>query len=146
MRRFAGLGLALALAACAGVQVNTPENKTAAIVVDAEPILLDPADPARHSLGNFAYAGGIAITSRQTQRLHGLSDLKVWPDGRFLAASDQSDLFEGRIVRDRAGRLIGISDARIGTFKDDKGVSLSSVPCELSQKKGTAAPNYSRRQ
>jgi hypothetical protein len=124
VRRLAGVGLALALAACAGVQVETPTNKTVAIVVDAEPVLLDPADPARQSLGHFTYAGGIAITSRQTQRLHGLSDLKVWPDGRFLAASDQSDLFEGRIVRDRAGRLIGISDGRIGTFKDDKGVSL----------------------
>lgn len=124
MKRLALGLLAFALTACAGVRVDTPQRQTTAIVVDAEPLLLDPADPAHQRLGNFTYAGGLIITSKQTERLHGLSDLKVWPDGRFLAASDQSDLFEGRMALDRAGRLVGVTDARIGTFKDDKGVDL----------------------
>ena len=124
MRRLALGLLAFALTACVGVRVDAPQRQTTAIVVDSEPLLLDPADPAHQRLGNFTYAGGLIITSKQTERLHGLSDLKVWPDGRFLAAGDQSDLFEGRMVLDRAGRLVGIADGRIGTFKDDKGVDL----------------------
>lgn len=124
MKRLALGLLAFALTACVGVRVDTPQRQTTAIVVDAEPLLLDAADPAHQRLGNFTYAGGLIITSKQTERLHGLSDLKVWPDGRFLAASDQSDLFEGRMALDRAGRLVGVTDARIGTFKDDKGVDL----------------------
>lgn len=126
MKRLALGLLAFALTACAGVRVETPSRQTTAIVVDSEPLPLDPADPTRQSLGAFAYAGGLVITSKQTSRLHGLSDLKVWPDGRFLSASDQSDIFEGRIVLDRAGRLVGIADARVGTFKDEKGVDWFS--------------------
>lgn len=124
MRQAAVGLLAITLTACAGVSVNAPQRPTTAIVVDSETLLLDPTDPTRQQLGNFAYAGGLIITSRQTERLHGFSDLKVWPDGRFLAASDQSDLFEGRMMLDRAGRLIGVANARIGTFTNDKGVSL----------------------
>lgn len=124
MRRWALGFLAFALTACVGVRVDAPQRQTTAIVVDAEPLALDPADPAHQRLGAFSYAGGLILTSKQTERLHGLSDLKVWADGRFLAASDQSDLFEGRMVLDRAGRLVGISDGRIGTFKDDKGIGL----------------------
>jgi hypothetical protein len=124
VRRLALGLLALALTACAGVRVDAPQRETRPIVVDAEPLPLDPRDPAHERLGAFTYAGGLILTSKQTTRLHGLSDLKVWPDGRFLSASDQSDLLEGRLVLDRSGRLTGVTDARIGTFRDDKGVDL----------------------
>ena len=116
--------LALALGACAPIAElpRAPLPYGAPITIDAEPLQLDPADPAHQQIGNFHYAGGVRLTSRDTARLHGLSDLKVWPDGRVLAVSDQSDVLEARLALDKDGRLAGLTDARISTLKDGKGV------------------------
>lgn len=127
MRRFGGLLAAVLLAGCLQVPPRLPPAPVphgAAIAVDAEPVPLDPRDPARDRIGNFAYAGGVVITSAQTARLHGLSDLKVTADGRLLAVGDQSDLLEARIVLDAAGRLAGLADARLSALKDEAGVDL----------------------
>lgn len=125
MRRLGAL-LAAGLAACAQVAPLPPSPVPAgpAIAVQAEPVLLDPTDPSRTALGAFAYAGGVALTSTQTSRLHGLSDLKVTADGRLIAIGDQSDLLEARIVLDGAGRLIGLADARLMALKDPNGVDF----------------------
>lgn len=128
MRRLGGLLLAGLLAGCLA-QVSprlppAPVPHGAAIAVDAEPVPMDPRDPARERIGAFAYAGGVIVTSAQTARLHGLSDLKVTADGRLLAASDQSDLLEARIVLDAAGRLAGLADARLSALKDEAGADL----------------------
>jgi hypothetical protein len=80
LRRIAGLALALALGSCAAPMAPLPLQPVAvgaAIQVDAEAVPMDPTDPGRERIGNFTYAGGLALTSRQTSRLHGLSDLKV---------------------------------------------------------------------
>jgi hypothetical protein len=96
----------------------------AAIAIEGAPVPLDPADPTRIRLGAFTYAGGLALTSRQTSRLGGLSDLKVTPDGRLTALGDQSDLLEARIVLDADGRLAGLADARLTALKEVTGVDL----------------------
>lgn len=128
MRRLAGsLAVALALAGCAQPMAPLPESPVAvgaAIQVDAEAVPLDPTNPARDRIGRFVYAGGVALTSRQTSRLHGLSDIKVWPDGKLLAIGDQSDLLEARIVLDPAGRLAGLTGATLVSLKDPTGVDL----------------------
>lgn len=127
MRRLAGPAIALALASCAAPMAPLPTQPMlvgAAIQVDAQPVPLDPADAARDRIGNFIYAGGVALISRQTSRLHGMSDLKVTPDGRMLALGDQSDLLEGRIVLDAAGRLVGVADATLIALKETTGVDL----------------------
>lgn len=126
MRRIAGLALAVALAGCAPIASlpDAPVPYGAAIVVDAEPVPLDPTDPSRTKLGDLTYAGGMILTSKQTSRLHGLSDLKVSTDGRIEAISDQSDFFQGRLVLDAQGRLAGISDGRLSALKDVTGADL----------------------
>lgn len=127
MRRLAGLAVTLALASCAAPMAPLPVGPVpvgAAIQVDAQPVPLDPTDSSRTRIGNFTYAGGLVLTSRQTSRLHGLSDLKVTPDGRMLALGDQSDLLEGRIVLDAAGRLVGVTDATLIALKETTGVDL----------------------
>ncbi|MBL8554635.1 MAG: esterase-like activity of phytase family protein, partial [Phenylobacterium sp.] len=85
---------------------------------------LDPNDPSRDRIGAFAYAGGISITSRQTSRLHGMSDLKVTAGGHLLAMGDQSDMLEARIVLDGAGRLTGLTAATLISLKAPDGVDL----------------------
>jgi len=127
VRLAAGLAFALALTACARPMAPLPAQPVAmgaAIQVDAQPVPLDPTDPRRERIGNFAYAGGLALTSRQTSRLHGLSDLKVRPDGRMLAIGDQSDFLEARIVLDTAGRLEGVADATLVALRETTGVDL----------------------
>jgi hypothetical protein len=64
----------------------------------------------------FAYAGGLALSSPDTSRLHGLSDMAVTADGRLTAISDEGDLLQARLVLDRAGRLVGLTGGRISAL------------------------------
>ncbi|MFZ5719317.1 MAG: esterase-like activity of phytase family protein [Pseudomonadota bacterium] len=127
MRRLAGLCAALLLASCAAPMTPLPAGPIAvgaAIEVDAEAVPLDPTDPARDRIGAFVYAGGLSLTSRQTSRLHGLSDIKAWPDGRLLVVGDQADLLEARVTLDAAGRLTGLAGTTLISLKDPDGVDL----------------------
>jgi hypothetical protein len=83
------------------------------IRIIAEALPLNPGNPDETRIGRFTYAGGVALTSEDTARLHGLSDLLVEPDGRMLAVSDEGDLIEARLVLDGAGRLTGVTGAKI---------------------------------
>ncbi len=119
--------LGLALAACAPTPAplpSAPVGLTAPIHVEAQAVPLDPTEPGRDRIGAFAYAGGLALTSADTARLHGLSDLKVWPNGRFLVQGDEADQVEGRIRLDAKGRLIGLDSVRIHALKDADGQDL----------------------
>ncbi|HEV7383258.1 MAG TPA: esterase-like activity of phytase family protein, partial [Phenylobacterium sp.] len=62
------------------------------------------------------YAGGLKLTSAQTSRLHGLSDLDVQPDGALVAVGDEGDLLTAQVVLDAGGRLTGLADARLTTL------------------------------
>jgi hypothetical protein len=127
LRPLGGLLAALLLAGCAAPMAPLPARPVAvgaAIQVDAEAVPLDPTNPARDRIGAFVYAGGVVLTSRETSRLHGLSDVKAWPDGRLLALGDQSDLLEARVVLDAAGRLVGLTGATLISLKDPNGVDL----------------------
>lgn len=126
MRWRAGVGLALALGACAPIAPLpvAPLSYGAAITVRATPVPLDPADPTRRAIGRFVYAGGLHLTSSDTARLHGMSDMKVTANGQLTAVGDQADLFEARIVLDDRGRLTGLTDAKISALKDADGAEL----------------------
>jgi hypothetical protein len=139
-RAAAALAAALALGACT-VQPGLPARPVAAgaqITVQASPVPLaaGKAGPAR--IGAFVYAGGLALTSPDTSRLHGLSDLKVWPDGRLLSVSDEGDVFEGRLVLDGAGRLTGVSDGRLWPLPGEDGQPLSAHGKRESDSEGIA--------
>ena len=127
-RRSAIVAAALALAACSG-QPPLPTQPVMAgpqITVYATAAPLDPNEPARTRIGGFTYAGGLLLTSPDTSRLHGLSDLVVRPDGRLLAVSDDGDRFEARLVLDGAGRLTGVTDASLVPLAGEDGQPLSS--------------------
>lgn len=123
MRRFAGLGLALTLAACAPQSAQLPKNPMAAgpaIRVMVEPVSEGPTPGA----GAFRYAGGFAVTSPDTSRLHGLSDLDITADGRMTAISDDGDIVTGRIVLDPSVRLTGLTQVTLEPLKDPAGKPL----------------------
>ncbi len=126
--RWAALGLALALAACAQPPVlpKSPIPGGPAIRIKAEAVPLDPADAAKAALGRFTYAGGLNLTSEDTSRLHGLSDLKIDRSGGMISESDEGDLLRARIVLDAKGRLVGVADGRMTFLNGVDGKPLQS--------------------
>ena len=107
---------ALALAACAAQTPSLPTAPvpaTGAVAVVATPVPLNPADPAQAAIGAFRYAGGVALSSSDTARFHGLSDMAVTDGVNLTAVSDEGDLLKAKIVLDKDGRLAGLASARI---------------------------------
>ena len=81
------------------------------ITVTATPV---PVDPAKSTLeGGFTYAGGLVLTSADTSRLHGLSDLRIDASGALTAISDEGDIFEARIQLDASGHLVGLTETKL---------------------------------
>jgi hypothetical protein len=143
-----GLAAGLCLAACAPPAANPshgPRPYGPDIAIDAQPVPLNPRDPRQERLGPFTYAGGLALTSDDTTRLHGLSDLKVWPDGRMLAVGDEGDLLEAQLVLDAAGRPIGLSQARLTEMIGEDGQPVRSHGKREADSEGIAElPNGDR--
>lgn len=126
-RRLGVVAAILLLFACAPAAPRLPSAPVPAgpgVAVKAELIPLDPTNPAHVALGNFTYAGGVVLTSDQTARLHGLSDLKLTPHRGFLAESDEGDLAAGRLTLDAAGRLVGVSDVTLRPLLGQDGQPL----------------------
>ena len=124
--RWLAAGLALWLVGCAE-PVHLPKlpvRAGPAIAVQTVPVALNDQDPGQTSLGTFTFAGGLSLTSDQTSRLHGLSDLEVTPDGHLTAVSDEGDLLQARIVLNPSGRLTGLTGARLTTLTDLSGQPL----------------------
>ena len=136
LRGFLVLGLATAvMSQCAkappqpAVLPVAPVKAGPEIALVATPVPLSAANPAPPSLaggavGRFVYAGGVAITSPDTARLHGLSDLRIGADGALVAVSDAGDLFEARLKLDEAGRLVGLTDGKLSPLKGLDGQPL----------------------
>lgn len=106
---------ALLAAACADRAPRTagPVQAGPWVNVVAEAVAADPTQPDRTAFGRFRYAGGLALTATDSNRLHGLSDIRVLQDGRLLGVTDEGDLFEARLKWDAGGRLAGLDRARI---------------------------------
>jgi hypothetical protein len=97
------------------------------INVTTTPVPLDAANPAKIDAGGgFTYAGGLVLTSTDTTRLHGLSDLSVTADGRLTAISDDGDLFEAKLQLDATGRLVGVTDGKLQPLKGLDGQPLQN--------------------
>jgi hypothetical protein len=138
--RAAALALLVTLGACAASSgaPRAPVPAGPSIRVNARPVPLDPTDPTRQQIGAFAYAGGLDLTSPDTTRLHGLSDLKVWPDGRLLSVSDEGDVLEARLVLDAAGRPAGLTDARLFPLVGEDGRQLRELGKAEADSEGIA--------
>jgi hypothetical protein len=131
LRSLLVLGLATAvLGQCAKAPPQPAVLPVAPVKVGPEigltttPVPLSSASPPPTAIGRFVYAGGIAITSADTSRLHGLSDLRIGGDGALIAVSDDGDLFEARLKLDEAGRLVGLTDGKLQPLKGLDGQPL----------------------
>jgi hypothetical protein len=95
------------------------------IVIDTVPVPLNPQDPSQNSVGDFRFAGGIALSSRQTDLLHELSDIAMTGPDQFVAIGDEGILLEARVVLDAGGRLIGITEANLARLLGPNGRPLA---------------------
>lgn len=115
----AGVGALLALGACAREAATLPEQPVAAgdrVTITVEAVPLNPGAPGQIQIGAFTYAGGVVLTSTDTSRLHGLSDLTVAPSGAVTAISDEGDLLTAKLALDAQGRLVGLTDGKISAL------------------------------
>lgn len=94
------------------------------ITIDAVPVPLNPENPSATTIGDFSYAGGLVLTSRDTESLHGLSDLEVTNTDRLTAVGDMGVLLDARLVLDSAGQLVGLADARLTPLMGEDGKPL----------------------
>ena len=136
-----GLAVAVGIASCAlrtrELPVQTrPANP--AIRVVSEPV---SEAPSPSPVGTFTYAGGLVLTSPDTSRFHGLSDLAVAPDGQVVAVSDEGDLVKGRITLDRSGQLAGITDVTLAPLTGLDGKPLSGAKTDSDSEGLALWPN-----
>ncbi|HEY6507416.1 MAG TPA: esterase-like activity of phytase family protein [Vicinamibacterales bacterium] len=95
------------------------------IRIDAVPVPLNPQNRSETTIGDFVYAGGLALTSSQTNSLHGLSDLEIAGTDRLTAVGDFGVVLEARLVFDGAGGLRGLADARLTPLTGPDGRPLA---------------------
>lgn len=121
------LGAALAALTACAQPVALPKGPMPTgpgITITAVPVPLNPQDPSQDRIGDFGYAGGLQLTSDQTARLHGLSDLRVTPDGKLVSITDEGDLLETKVVLDKAGRLVGVGPGKLTVLTGPDGKPL----------------------
>lgn len=135
------LGTLIALVglwACAPPLVALPTAPVAAgasITVQAVSVPLNPEAPDQSALGDFTYAGGLQLSSPDTSRFHGLSDLVVDTNGRLTAISDEGDLIEGQLVFEN-DRLAGLTGVTLNALSGLDGKPLPNK--EMSDAEGLA--------
>lgn len=103
---------------------SAPSTSFRAITVETVAVPLNPHDPSASTIGDFQYAGGFAFRTRDTTTLHELSDLVITGDDHLVAIGDEGVWFEARLLFDEAGRLAGLTDARIARLAGENGRAL----------------------
>ena len=109
------LAAGLAVSAAATVQA-------APITIDGDPIKVFKAtEPGKTRFGALEFVSGLRLTSPQS--LFGaVSAIRFRPDGAsFVAVLDTGHWLTGRIERDAAGKLKGITDADLSEMIDRRG-------------------------
>lgn len=96
-----------------------------AISIDALPVLLNPQNPSEVAVGDFRYAGGLVLTSRHTDQLHGLSDLEITGTDRLTAVGDLGVFIDARLVFDGTEQLVGLTDGSLTLLTGEDGKPLS---------------------
>ena len=91
----------------------------ASISLSTRPIVLDPTDRAAQHVGRLHFLGGLDLRSDEPA-FGGLSGLDVTSDGRLTAVTDRGHWFTARIVRDRTGRLVNLTDPAMGPLLDPR--------------------------
>jgi hypothetical protein len=118
--------LCLSLAGCAalGPATDTLPVEGKAVRVVAEPLPLDPRDPGKDRVGAFVFAGAVKLTSPDTDRFHGFSDLKIVGDRLYAVNDDGAETLEARLALAPDGKIAGLTEARVAVLPGPDGKPL----------------------
>jgi hypothetical protein len=109
--------LLLLLAACSPSAADAPiadQWRTVELTVT-------PVEFPTETIGRLRFRGGLQLEGATHEDLGGWSGLEVLDDGRLLAVNDDGEWFEGRLVLDAEGALIGLEDVRSALMRDEGG-------------------------
>jgi YD repeat-containing protein len=105
--------------------LTAPAWSQAAVPLTVTPLRLNPEDKTQTRAGPLIWRGGFSVTA-DDPRFGGLSDLCLSENGRELTAvTDQGHWLTARLTYDAAGNLDGVSDARMGSLRDPRGLLLT---------------------
>lgn len=121
MKRWVITGLALMPLGCTLPVVDTPIiNRWVAVTLVSKPV-----DLGVERVGRLHFRGGLAL-SADTAMFGGISGFEVMEDGRLIAVTDNAAWLEAYIVLDNTGTLIGITNARMTSMRDEAAVPFAS--------------------
>ena len=127
------LAAALFVATCVSGPVFADET----IDVDAHPLVWNPDNRQETKTGELEWAGGVELTSSDSD-FGGWSGLSVSTDGsRLLAISDEGRWLSGRILYDERGRIYGIAEAHMAPMLGLDGKSVAGTK-QLGDAEGLA--------
>jgi len=132
MTPWCALAAIVALSACAPQKAELPPAPVPAgdaIRVVAQAVSEHPPGHTPAS-GRFTFAGGLQLSSSDTSRFHGVSDIDVMPDGQFIAVTDEGDMIRGRIVLDDRRQLVGVADVSLAPVPNTDGRPLSGAKAD----------------
>ncbi|MBX9746788.1 MAG: esterase-like activity of phytase family protein [Hyphomonadaceae bacterium] len=115
------VALMLVLSACArqsSAQDAEIEEQWRALNVTVEPVALGVERTER-----LRFRGGLAI-SPADDWFGGVSGIEVLDGERMLMISDRADWFDGRLLLDESGALVGVDDVRIAAMRNERGEVL----------------------
>jgi hypothetical protein len=118
--------MAAAAVVAAAPQSRTPGGRGTPVTIHAAAVPLNSEDPSQTAVGPFTYAGGVVLTSTQTDQLHGLSDLEITGSDRMVAVTDNGILVTARLRLDIGGRLTGLNQLRLERLTGRDGKPLAS--------------------
>lgn len=110
--------LALTLAACAPLHDDPIADQWRSIDVQVTPV-----DFGAPGVGRLAFRGGVVLAS-DAEGFGGFSGIEVLDENRFLIVSDRANWFDGRLVLDQSGALVGVADMRMAAIRDDRGAPM----------------------
>lgn len=92
--------------------------------IQANAVLLNPANPNQTHVGEFVYKGGLLLSSEQTHQLHGFSDLDVIAGKHLIAVGDRGALLKAELVLDQQQVLTGLEAAELTPLMGEDGQLL----------------------
>ena len=124
-RDIVALAFAAGIAAVA-LTLASGSASAASIPLTASPVALDPTDRAAQRVGGLHYLGGLELRSSEPA-FGGLSGLSVTAEGLLSAVTDRGHRFRARVVRDGAGRLVGLTGGDLAPLLDTEGRAVKGA-------------------
>lgn len=107
---------AMLAAACSPSSADAPiAEQWRAVIVETVPV-----DFGVERIGQLVFRGGLELRSEDNV-FGGLSGMEVLDNDRVLIINDDAEWFEGRLVLDENGALVGLDGMRYALMRDERG-------------------------